>query len=411
MKKFIIFIMITILLTGCSNTNSECQPISPNSSLNNSENEYLSSNKISQTDYKNYKITSTNEETLYFQNKILFSDMNQKNKIQKYTLSMHNKLAWFWQKIDNEIYYFSQQNGNYPPTINKYNIINKTENELIKLSNNHEAMYKTSSSEYIVWLESSSNFWTDGKLHLYDIISKKDTIIFKYPTEKEANTGQIPIGNPCIIKEDKIYFDSYINENGIKMNLYCYDIKSSRLTLFKEQCQYPIQYGQRLGWVEMEQNSLLPKIHIKGINNNYTISDNSTISIISPIKGNNFIVLYDMLNTPITDTLFNSNKSCNYSQKDVETTSSYGARILANDKIIPILITKEPIGQFVSNNYAVSWSCEKKPQYYDINKKTIVTLDTIPNQSYLCYATDKELIYLNYNNDEVTMYIISFNQD
>lgn len=406
---------MVIMLSGCS-TNKENSPSAFQStqSLPKTSDQDVQNFVVSKNDYYSYDLISGNEFTQYYKKNTKSSESTFSNEIKKYTFNPDKNVDFIWKKRSDTLYYFSGQNENIAPTINSYNIATEDKKVLLQIEKDHEAMYKTSTNEYIVWLEATSNLWTNGRLHIFDVVSEKDTVILEYTTDSKTGVGGIPLGSTCVIENNKVYFDQFIgideNNRTKKMNLMCYDIDKKSVYIYREQCQYPIMYQNSLGWIEMNPDSLTSQVKVTEKEHKiiYTVEDESILTISSSSVQNDFVVIGDMLNTPMTDEIFKSVNDTEYGEKDALTIKSYGIRFLNNGKITPILLTKEPIGQFVSNNHSIGWSCEENPKYYDFEKNTVVNLDTIPNQPYICDVTKDELLFINYSDNITTLYSINF---
>lgn len=343
-------------------------------------------------DYKSFKVNETFKDTIAYSKYMNYSSYmpNKKPEIVKLDFLAENN--FIWSIHENEIVYFSSSKE--ISKIASHNFLTNTSNLIWSTPSEIVGAMMGFADEYIVWKESSSELWLDGKLHLLNKLTGKDTVFFTYPLD-ENGQYYCAFTNPVVLFENQIYYD--VIENNINaVNLYKYDIKEKSTTLVDNIAQGPFIYDGSVYWHKLD--NINKSIYFSNKDNKLPlqINSNSNITVQTSYNNASYLILYEWLNTQTTDALFDEKASAPYTDKDELTAKSYGVKLFTSKGIRPIMVTQEPIGQCIGNDKNVSWNVFGSPQFYNINSDTLVKFETLPPSQYAVITGENKMYYIDY---------------
>lgn len=363
---------------------------------------------LSPDDHFTYTAESMDENTLFYCDNLLYSETHTSDNVLKMELPIPHD-AWLWGILGDDICFFNPSKN----AICSLSLDGQIERVLVQLESGHQAALMANNPQYLVWIEASSDLWLDGTLHLYDIESNADKVIFEYPLD-ENGVYYTAFISPCAIFEEKVYFDCIEHNSDSpymeSISVYAYDIHSQELLLAGTNAQHPFINNGSINWLQYNTEKEVGSLHSPNLPCQYYMPTDGSVSI-WPLPTGNGLAVYEYLYAPTTAKLFGYNLEEMYGSivdQVADMTDSYAIRYISQEGLRPIMVTREPIGSIIGNQYGIAWSCTEFPRYYDIRKNAIINIDSIPNGEYTCVVTDNRLIYSTFADSSIIFYSIPF---
>ena len=271
----------------------------------------------------------------------------------------------------------------------EYQIETGTQKELIRLDPYMYPYLLAVSDKYLVWTEKSviqrsgammeSRQITGEKvLHLYIRATGEDIPVTTPTLEQRAWTDSGPYPpKRMVLRDDSLYFDTYTSSSGrdaddTDYSLFRFDILSRSLTSFGEAMYNPVQYKERIAWLEAGK-----------------VEDHLTLLFEDDVdRGESDPLVVSVPELDGIEHLFRSfgvTDNCIYIGDRDQDNHDGGIRMIdEKGKQIPILAFRHPGNDLVANlihGYAgITLYDDGYGMYlYDPEKSILVRMDGIPN--------------------------------
>ena len=395
-------ILSVLVIAYCSNCSADRYPVD-------SETLGAAVVQIKKEGYETSPYHDRSETSIYYQETGLFSQLYGNEQIEKHLLGEELREAWIWHvTAEKELLLFTNENTGKQPTVSVYTLETGEIRHLVTLEEGNEAACKAVNDRYLVWLESSSMYWTDGFLHISDFVTGEDRVFHTYTTDETHGMVFSQNPNRCVILDGTVYFDDIVGidreKDILQINLYAYEISSGEISMVKKQAQHPLALEGQLLWFEMEDKTKSPLLvsQQEGVLQRISNLGMTTVS-----STGRYLAYYDWLNTPEADSLFSMvGEEKAYDAKDFLTIGAMGIRLLQNGEFTYVLLTKKQIGQLEGDATCLVWDSAQTPQFYDIKRRQIIRMDDLPEGDHLSVLGDEHIGFCYYSDSGLTIYLI-----
>ena len=410
-KTTVLFIALTMILgvclfSGCKKTSNSKE----NESGSSAAETPVTENPLDfgENNFLNAEIKSEDENYYYLRDKVLLSQAYPKAKVDFGELNVKDSGGEyiFPRSIDNEynVFHSRDSKDNKKGEIGIYNLKSKTYKKLIDLPLLSQASIVAVNEKYLVWMEGMDDSnWGKTTLHLYNRATNEDEVFHMAATNPETETVYAWNWRKPIIMGDKIYFDDIVGfENEIyKVNMFCYDVVLKKTELFQEMAKMPMIWNGQIAWTEMGKTK--DDVLFKTMENDerITVFEIHTYKFFASMNSQGKIaIVLNNLNTE-THKLLNPKASSSSNRVDCS-----GLQVYKNNKVIPILITKQSkyLGSPVSDGRFVvleQMDLYHSPVFYDSEKDEIINLDTV----------DSSFVYSGVMGGDMLMYVRNETKD
>ncbi len=227
-------------------------------------------------------------------------------------------------------------------------------------------------SDYIVYKEYDADFTKPAddesvNLFLYDIAAQKGKQIYSYSFNREVEIYGEHWKNNIILKDNKIYFDDIISEDGERrVFLFSYDISTEGLLKLKDDAQHPIVYKDTLLYIKTKDGNW----GLESLNGKYSFEmKGHTQSIVS--LGSDIFSL---------DAI---------SSDDAKHETTWGVKNMLTDEYI--LKTTRTISELKGNDIFISfrdWGLNCPPVVYNAEDNNFIVFDDLTEPETVWYFSD-----------------------
>lgn len=346
---------------------------------------------LTENDYTGKQIISEDDDAVLFKDSIKFSELYPNAELYNLKLTTpYNDM--YLQGIDDKgkiYYYIANESTNESGGIFSYDYVTDEWQEIIKTDNTSTAAFITVNDNYLLWMEDKKSNWQKTSLHIYDMKSQKDTCFYSHTINPKTGVNYVIQFNYPVLIGNVVYFDDVIDideNDNYKIKLFSYNISDNKITEIAEDTKCPMDYKGNIVWLEKSNDNVNSLIY-SAADNKY-IYKNATELGTTFVSGGNMIIANDRLSEVHFHKII-GDESADFvpSEKDKVGISSWGIKVITEDNIEPIIVTKS--GGFVSNPTTngdiVAWTGNSAgtPKAYSKSKDKIIDfLDYVTEEVY-----------------------------
>lgn len=252
--------------------------------------------------------------------------------------------------------------GFYNINTDSYYSLNGLPSSEICASNRDYIVYKVYNSDFTKIADDES-----VNLFLYDVTAQKSKKIYTYSFTRDIEFYGGHWKNNIVMKDNKVYFDDIIDEDGdLRVFLFSYDISSEDIVKLKDDAQHPIAYKDTILYVKTKDDNF----RLESLNGEYSFEMNGHIQSILPMG----------------DDIFSLDA---ISSDDEKRETKWGVKNMLTGEYI--LKTTRTISDLKGNDTLISfrdWGLNCPPVFYNVKDNIFMVFDDLPQSEKVWYFSD-----------------------